>query len=207
MNYWSWPKSSPRAPSLTWRRRSTRSVARPRPLRDSDVTPFIISYWEMIKERIHLWGSPAAAPQTAARPLVPSAVSQGRFQLNRLNVWDVLIPQPLRLSLHSHLWRWTSEYMDKTIFLWHSVWRSKLSVYEISLFRHHTERVAYCWVGFRDCLEIIGQVREEEEKNHSTITWWVFYILKMTEASCENMNPKCFFFIQNICSATHFQVA
>lgn len=38
------------------------------------------------------------------RPLVPSAVSQGRFQLNSPNVWDILIPLLPRLSLHPHLW-------------------------------------------------------------------------------------------------------
>lgn len=39
-----------------------------------------------------------------SRPLVPSAASLGRFQLNSPNVWDILIPLSHRLSLHPHLW-------------------------------------------------------------------------------------------------------
>lgn len=44
-------------------------------------------------------------PRQPARPLVPSAASQGRFQLNSASVWDILIPpHPARLSRRPHLW-------------------------------------------------------------------------------------------------------
>lgn len=40
-----------------------------------------------------------------SRPLIPFTVSQGRFQLNTLNVGDILIPLSPRLSLQPHLLR------------------------------------------------------------------------------------------------------
>lgn len=82
---------------------------RPCPLQDTDVAQFITFYWRREREWIHIWRSPVVAHWTTFRPLIPLTLSQGRFQLNTLNVRDILIPLSPHLSLEPHLLNLDSE--------------------------------------------------------------------------------------------------
>lgn len=78
INYWSQQDTPPHPPMLhLWHKGhialgfSSRQCHTPVPLRDADVTLFIISYWEAMREWIHLRGTPEVAPWTASPPPRP----------------------------------------------------------------------------------------------------------------------------------------
>ena len=92
----------------------------PARLRDTDVTLFIISYWEAMREWIHLRGSLAVAPQTAFPPPRPLRGVPGEVSIKQAQCLGHFNPSPTSfISAPTPLEprQWKSASVDKTISL------------------------------------------------------------------------------------------